>query len=142
MSNQVTINQIETVVVESDCIFSNLLAELKKNLNGISLSPLNMHTIIKDTMELIEVTPLKGSQQKNFALRLLRELFKEVTDGSEEAALLSLIDNGVVANIMDLIIDASKGKLNINTVTKTTQGCFSILGTYFTSKAKNLSKKK
>ena len=75
-------------------------------------------------MELIEDTPLKGQAQKDFALKLLRDVFKEATDGAEEKALISLLDNGAIGNMIDLIVDASRGKLNINSLVKVSEGCF------------------
>ena len=47
----------------------------------------------------------------------------------KEKFLLDMIENGVLGNTIDLIIDASKGNLNINKVGKCAKGvgvsCFS-----------------
>ena len=131
----------------SDQLLDVCKTQLKNLLGDAPISSGSLHIIIKYTMELIEDTPLKGQAQKDFALKLLRDVFKEATDGAEEKALLSLLDNGAIGNMIDLIVDASKGKLNINSLVKVSEGCFTTCLPYLlkrinTSKNKNKKKNK
>jgi hypothetical protein len=105
-------------------LMDNCREQFKDLMDEIPVSSGSLHIIIKYVMELVEETPIKGVKQKEFAVNLLRDIFKETTDGDEEKALLALIDNGAIGNMIDLIVDASRGKLNINTVTKASKGCF------------------
>ena len=102
---------------------NNCKDQLKGLMGELPISSGSLHIIIKHVMELVENTPLKGAEQKIFALDLIRDIFKEATDGDEEKALVTLVDNGTIGNMMDLIIDASRGKLNINAITKASKGC-------------------
>ncbi len=86
-------------------------------------------------MEIVEATPIKGGEQKTFAIKILREVIDEKVTGEEEAMLLLLIDNGTVGNLIDLVADASKGKLNINAVAETTAGCLSSCLPYILTKS-------
>jgi len=104
-------------------LYDNTLEKVRYLLDATNLNILNLHIIIKSVMEIIEATPIKGSEQKNFAIKILREIIDEKVTGEEEAILLLLIDNGTLGNLIDLVVDASKGKLNINAVTETTTGC-------------------
>ena len=104
-------------------LFSNCKNQLKELIKDLNINTTTLHLIIKYTMELVEKTPLKGPEQKDFACRLLREIFQETTDGDEEKTLLLLVDNGSIGNMIDLIIDATQGKLDINTITQVSQGC-------------------
>ena len=106
-------------------LYDTTLEKVRYLLNTTNLSIINLHIIIKNVMEIIEETPIKGSEQKIYALKILREIIDEKTYGDEEAMLLLLIDNGTIGNLIDLIVDASKGKLNINAVAETTTGCLS-----------------
>ena len=87
-------------------------------------------------MELVEETPIKGTEQKEFALKVIRNLFMDLTEGEDELVLLKLLDDGSISNIIDLIVDASRGKLNINTVIETSVSCASTCIPYLTRKAK------
>jgi hypothetical protein len=49
--------------------------------------------------------------------------------------LLLLIDNGTIGNLIDLVVDASKGKLNINAAAETTAGCLSSCLPYLLTKS-------
>ena len=85
-------------------------------------------------MELTEDTHLKGAEQKEFALKVLREIFMDLTNGEDEVILLTLLDNGMISNMIDLIVDASKGKLNINNVITTSYSCLSLVIQLFRKK--------
>jgi hypothetical protein len=96
---------------------------LKKSLEGTDINIQNIHVIVKIVMEIVEITELKGTEQKEFCIKLLKKLFIEFTENETEDILLTLIDNGMIGNMIDLIVDASKGKLNINKLVDTTAGC-------------------
>ena len=74
-------------------------------------------------MEEVEETQAKGAEQKEIALKLIRALVIDLTEGADEEVLLKLLDDNTVSNLIDLIVDATKGKLNINAVTKVGSGC-------------------
>ena len=118
-------NEIE-IVPKNNPLFQQCLNELKNLIEHLNIDSTTLHIIIKYTMEIVENTPLKGSEQKNFACRLIKEIFKNITDGEEEKSLVKLVDNGTIGNMIDLIIDASRGRLNVNTVTRASQGCLGV----------------
>ena len=74
-------------------------------------------------MELVEQTPLKGSEQKELALKLINALIVDLTNGEDERVLLQLLNDGTIGNMIDLIIDATKGRLDVNTAIQVTSGC-------------------
>ena len=99
---------------------------VKNLLDGTPLNLTNIHLIIKTVMEVIEDTPVKGSYQKDLALKIIKALALELTVDDNSIVLINLIDSGSIGNIIDLVVDASKGKLNINLVIDTTVTCFKI----------------
>ena len=105
--------------VESD----KCLNIVKSLLKGTPIDVTSIHLIIKTVMEVIEGTPIKGSEQKTLALKILRQLFIDFTDDDIESTLITLLDSGAIGNLIDLIVDASKGKTNINKVIDTTATC-------------------
>ena len=118
---------------EFETLFKGSLNNIKEKISTINICPNTLHLILKYVMEEVESTPVKGIQQKEFAIKLIRELIKDLTDKEHEETLLKLLDNGTISNIIELIVDASNGKLNINTTMKVAKGCFTICVPYIYS---------
>ena len=104
-------------------LYEQTLAKLKIKVSAINIRSSTLHLIIKYVMELVEETPLKGSEQKEMALKLIRALIVDLTDGEDERVLIQLLDDGTIANMIDLIVDATRGRLNVNSAVKVTTGC-------------------
>ena len=104
-------------------IYETTLAKLKAKVSAINIKSSTLHLIIKYVMELVEQTPLKGKEQKEIALKLIRALIIDITDAEDERVLLQLLDDGTIGNMIDLIVEATKGDLNINTAVEVTTGC-------------------
>ena len=132
----------EDEIKNETSLFKNVTEILKSRLRDVSIKPNTLHLIIKYIMELIEETPIKGIAQKEFALKVMRELFQDLTEGEDELVLLKLLDDGSISNIIDLVVDATNGKLNINAVIKTTSSCMSICIPYLSGKKNNKTKQK
>ena len=119
-------------------IFSKSLNTIKEKASVINIRPSTLHLILKYVMEEVETTPVKGAEQKEFALKLIKELIIDLTDKEDEETLLKLLNDGTISNMIDLIIDATKGKLNINTSVTVATGCINTCIPYlFSSKNKN-----
>ena len=104
-------------------VYETTLAKLKVKVSAITIRSSTLHLIIKYVMELVEQTPLKGSEQKEMALKLIRALMVDLTDGRDERVLIQLLDDGTIGNMIDLIVDATRGRLDINTALQVTSGC-------------------
>jgi regulator of RNase E activity RraB len=100
------------------------MLSLRNKMGDIEVNPENIMTILKFTMEVAEVTELKGEAQKILCIKLLRDIIvaAPITDIKEEF-LLNMVDNGTVGNTIDLVIGATKGQLDINTITQVGSTC-------------------
>ena len=108
--------------------FDNCMKELKTKLVGVEVSVENFMVIVRFAMEVVEVTQLKGSVQKELAVSLVRTVVVEAPiSDNKEKLLLDMIDQGVLGNTVDLVVDASRGKLDVNTVIKVATGCCALL---------------
>ena len=123
VAQEVVANEVvEVVAVKTDLIvdtlLNTLLSEVKSELakNGSVFGSSTLHLALKYVMEAIEKRNLKGLGQKEIAISLINELIKELPNSDEKTLLSGLSQSGGIGNTIDLIVDATKGKLNINKV--------------------------
>ena len=118
VEEQIVLNLKKTkpnnVIIADTNKYNETLKEVKYLLDKTNINLFNLPAIIKSIMEVIDNIPMSGPNKKIYALKIIREIVDEKTFGEEEAVLLLLIDNGNVGNMIDLIIHATRGNLNIN----------------------------
>ena len=57
-------------------------------------------------------------------MKIIGDLINELDESDEKLFLLKTLDNGGIRDTIELVVDASKGKVNINQVTQTaTSNC-------------------
>ena len=128
-----------------DDVKDDVLEALKEKVKDIGVKPSTLTTIIRFTMEAVEKTPTKGSEQKDYALRLIRALVDDFdandVDNVESdgvAFLRSALDNGTVGDTIDLIVQASRGELDVNTVVEVAAtGCLPLCISFLCKKSKS-----
>ena len=120
----------------SNNLYEKLLSNLKEKISVIEIRTSTIHLLIKYVMEQIEETQIKGLEQKELGIKLIRHLIIDLTENEDEKVLLQLLDDGTVGNLIDLISDATKGKLNINTIVDVSRGCINSCLPYCFSKKK------
>jgi len=123
-TNTIKVEEINTTIVKSKNIYDTTLEAIKEKVSLITIRPSTLYLIIKHVMEEVEKTPVKGPEQKELALNLIKALIIDFTENEDEKVLLDLLNDGTISNFMDLIVDVSKGKININKISKVSIGCF------------------
>lgn len=116
-------------------IVNDVLEQLKEQLvqKDLEVSPATIMVIVREAMELVESTALKGIQQKELVNELLLRLVEEATQLSEGQQELcrELVNSGIINETIELVVDATKGKLNVNTLRdvaeETASCCFAFL---------------
>lgn len=110
------------IAVAFDTSFKKLNEKLESR--NIEITPRSITIVIKICMEIAEATRLKGKEQKVLVERLVKKVVKDapITD-EKEKLLLDMIEEGVVGDVIDLVISATKGELDINAVEKAAVGC-------------------
>lgn len=104
-------------------IFNTTLEIVKEKISVIELKANTVHMLIKFVIEELDNTVLKGTEKKEVALKVLKKIIIDFTEGEDERKLLEMINDGTVGNLIDLVIDASKGRLNINSIISVSVGC-------------------
>ena len=85
----------------------------------------NLTTLIQYAIELTEQHKnLKGIEKRKFALNMIKDTIALLPKGDNERFLQNAYDNGNIADLIDLTIEASNGKLDINKKVSIFLRCF------------------
>jgi len=74
----------------------------------------NLQSIILLAIESVEHKKIKSQGKKAAALQIVFNFIDTLPDGENKEFLFNCYDNGNIADMIDLVVDASKGKLKIN----------------------------
>jgi len=98
----------------------------------LNVSPQTMIILLKQSMEIVEKTALKGIQKRELVNEMLLHIIEAspLSDEQREVCKL-LIDNNIIGDTVDLIVNATKGTLKINHIEQLTEStkscCFAFL---------------
>ena len=96
-------------------VFETSLEKLKSRVGDIEITPQTLMIIMKYAMEVIEISELKGSEQKEMSIRLIRSVVSDSSlEADKKSICLQMIDSGALGQTIDLIIDATKGRIQVN----------------------------
>ncbi len=129
-------------IEENNNFFKKSLNVIKEKISVVDIRASTIHLIIKYVIEELDNSELKGTEKKEIALKLIKEIIKDLTEGEDEKKLLTMLEDGTVSNLIDLIIDATKGKINVNAIRDTSIGCISMCLRKVFSNLKNKNKNK
>ena len=96
-------------------IKAQLLEEFKTQIINNLDKPLLMKLLIR-TMEIVECTQYKGTSQKELVIDILIQFLQSSDIHSTNTEQLITFLKHDASNIIDIIVDASKGNININKV--------------------------
>ena len=137
-TNTTTVEMITVVVKDLKYCQEEFLKQIKEN--NLSISPETIMRLLRIAMVIVEETKEPGNKKKEFVISLLKEVVMSnngmLTEHKLEA--LNLITGNIVSDSIDFIIDASRGKLDINKVEKIAEEvartCFSRCFAWFSTK--------
>ena len=120
-TENVVLEQVHSVADKVvDKIFEQVLTNLKIKMGPLELNGRTLMVAMRYAMELVELTELKGEAQKQLVIRLLQRLVKDAPlSVKKEELCMKLINAGIVGQTIDLIIDATKGNLQVNNIVQT-----------------------
>jgi len=113
-----TREMITVVVKDFAYCQEEFLKQVKEN--NLEVTPETVMRLLRIAMIIVEQTNESGSNKKAFVINLLKEIVMNnrgmLTEHKLEA--LNLITGNIVSDSIDFLIDASKGKFDINKVEK------------------------
>ena len=113
-----TREMITVVVKDFAYCQEEFLKQVKEN--NLEVTPETVMRLLRIAMIIVEQTNESGSNKKTFVINLLKEIVMTNKDMLTEHKLeaLNLITGNIVSDSIDFLIDASKGKFDINKVEK------------------------
>jgi hypothetical protein len=125
IASEEIVDSAQVVLLDSK---DEVLQALRDKAREFGVKKSTLAIVIKFVMEAVEKTPLKGSKQKEYALRLIRALIDDLARGDDKKFLLIALDSGSVADTIDLVAAAAKGDINVNkAVEVATRSCLAAL---------------
>ena len=124
MSSAAHREEVSNILVAA--AYDSALLKLQSTLKerNIEVSSKTITQIVKIAMEIVEATKLKGKEQKVLVERIVRKIVNDSPlEESKKSIVISMLDEGIVGDVIDLVVSATKGELDINTVEEVATGC-------------------
>ena len=111
-----SLNTEETIYLNPN--LNTLFGAVKSKLDKYDSKLITIVDIITNVIEVVELTKLKGSSKKDFAIQLIERYVAYLQDTRIDLKnnIQQSLDNGFFSDTIDLIIKASKQELKINGV--------------------------
>ena len=105
----------------------DVMKMLKEKIGDMEITADTVISVLKFSMECVELTQLKGEEKKDLAIKLVRQVVEEAPISDEkEKLLLDMIDQKVLHGMVDLVVEAKEGKIDINALKQVGTGCCNI----------------
>jgi hypothetical protein len=133
------ITEMVTIIVKD---FSYCQEEFLKQIkeNDVSITPESIMRLLRIAMLIVEQTNQTGNKKKEFVVNLLKEVVTNTDSISPEhrTEALKMISGNIISDSIDFLIDASKGKFDINKVEQIAEevakSCFTMCMERFSKK--------
>ena len=109
---------VKAVIKDFAYCREEFLKKIKEN--NVSVSSESTMRLLRIAMVIVEQTTESGSKKKEFVIALLTEVVmsSEAMMPEHKQEALNLIKGGVVSDAIDFLIDATRGKFDVNKVEK------------------------
>lgn len=109
---------------QDEVVFNSCLKKIKITIGTTEINAKNIMYVVKIAMEVVETTKVKGSAQKVLVNKLVGKLVVDAPiSDTKEKLLLDILDEGIVDEVIDLVVSASKGELNLNAAKEVATSC-------------------
>lgn len=103
----------EVTLVSVEQLVHSLSQKLQEE--AVEINDDNILILMKYAMEIVELQQISGENKKQMALEIVRSYVAESSVGQRiKETLNEVIFNGMGDNLIELLVEASRGELNIN----------------------------
>jgi hypothetical protein len=114
---------MEVVNPRENSDFEKIKSEVFNKMKDIGISKKTLHTFLQIIIETVEQKQVKGDTKKELAILIMTDLVETIPQGGEKEFILELLHNGTISNMIDLVVLASRGEVNINKVIAVSSNC-------------------
>ena len=105
-------------------LFENCYEELKKKTANLDITPQTVIKVLRFAMEIVEVSEAKGKEQKKLVDKLVKQVVLDAPISDfKEKLLLDMIEEGILGDMVSLVVSATKGELNVNAMAEVAGVC-------------------
>ena len=107
-------------------LYNSCLEKAKKRIKDLNfdVAVTTITQVVKIVMEIVEATKLKGIEQNSLVTKIVRQIVVDAPiSDNKEKLLLDLIDEQIMGDVVDLVVSASKGQLEINATAQVAANC-------------------
>ena len=97
-------------------LFTNCYTMFKDETRDIEITPANVSKVLAKAMKVVEISEMKGTEQKKLAKDLVSKAVSELPDGEQKTVLTIILENDVLEDMVETIVLATKGELPINKI--------------------------
>jgi hypothetical protein len=87
-------------------------------IKGIEFNTDTIVTVIGIAMEVVELHNFDGLSKRNFVINLIKKLNNDLITDEKQQLLNKLFETGIIESTIDIIVLASKNKLQLNLLEK------------------------
>jgi hypothetical protein len=108
-------------------IVNQIVTELKANIQNMNIDKSSPLSVVVKGMEILDsYKELSGEQKKEYLLAATQKLSESKDDNEIISKLSMLLSENVIGNLVNIIADATKGKVNVNKIVATSGSCLRI----------------
>ena len=99
--------------------------ELMKKIQHVKVTSQTLMLVLEYVIEVVEkIENLKGNKKKGLAILLIKKVVENADMDEEDRKLcMTMINNGVLGDTIDLVINAVNGKLDFDDIIETGSRC-------------------
>ena len=118
-------------------ILQTFVTSIRNAIKNNSIDTSSAMKLIVISMEIMESFDVNNNDKKEYVIMAIQEIAKgeDMIIGTSDdiippevvESLITMINNNLLDEIIDIVCLASKGEFNVNKIKKTCFGCFSIV---------------
>jgi hypothetical protein len=118
-------------------VLQTFVASIRNAIKNNSIDTSSAMKLIVISMEIIESFNVNNNDKKEYVIMAIQEIAKgdDMIIGTSDdtispevvKSLITMINDNLLDEVVDIICLASKGEFNVNKIKKTCFGCFSIV---------------
>jgi hypothetical protein len=118
-------------------ILQTFVTTIRDSIKNNSIDTSSAMKLIVISMEIIESFDVNNNDKKEYVIMAIQEIAKgdDMIIGTSDdtispevvKSLITMINDNLLEEVIDIVCLASKGEFNVNKIKKTCFGCFSIV---------------